>query len=126
MLKQNFVQRVIAALKGGDEAKMSRFSTKLSRFIEKQIAMRTDSIATLKDKMIDAEEALQEAVVNVDLSSVNSTEGQESYCSIYFKRISDLRKASESLAKQITVLEEEIANIQATSAVIFAETEVAE
>lgn len=126
MKNLNFVDRVLAFLKGGDEAKMARFSTKLTRYAEKQIAMRQDKLATLRDKLIDADEFVQETILGVDLERVNTTDAQESYCSTYFDKVLKARQSVESLNEQISALEAEIVEIQATRDAIFATETVQE
>lgn len=124
MKNLNFVEKVLAFLQGGDAAKMARFSTKLTRYAEKQVTMREDRLNTLRDKIIDAQEAVQETILGIELGCVNNTESQESYCSVYFNRVLKARQVVDSLNSEIEALEAEIAEIKATTAAIFAEQPV--
>jgi hypothetical protein len=119
MKKSNLKDRVLAFLKGGDEAKLTRFEGKLDKHLAKQISMREDQIETLEEKIVDAKEDLNETILNVNPDSVNTTEGAESYCVTYLKQVRAKRNVILGYENQIAALQEEIAEFKADEAAIY-------
>lgn len=123
MKKQTLASRVLAFLKGGDEAKLSRFESKLDKYFTKQIAMRKDAIETLEEKVVDATEELNETVVNVDVDRINSTEGAESYVVTYVQRVQEKQEVVDGLKAQIEDLKAEIAKFESLQDTVYSVTE---
>jgi Mg2+ and Co2+ transporter CorA len=119
MKKTTFVDQVLAVLKGGDEAKITRFSAKLEKYLDKQIAIRRDGIETLMDKKADAEEALRDAVLNVDTHRINSTDGVEAYCASYTSIIDQKLNVIDSLEEQMEHLADEIEKFETIKSSVF-------
>lgn len=119
MIKQSLKDRVLAFLKGGDEAKLSRFEGKLGKYLDKQISMRKESIETLKEKIVDANEVMGEAVINVDASRIGNTDSTETYVSSYVRNISEKLAVVEQLEADIKKQEEEIARFEKLREVIY-------
>jgi hypothetical protein len=119
MKKSNLKDRVLAFLKGGDEAKLTRFEGKLDKHLAKQISMREDQIETLEEKIVDAKEDLNETILNVNPDSVNTTEGAESYCVTYLKQVRAKRNVILGYENQIAALQEEIAEYRADEVAIY-------
>lgn len=119
MTKLSFTQKVIAFLKGGEEAKMERFSSKLSKYISKQKSMRLEKIETLRDKIADANEVLEETILNVNLDSVNKTEGVEGYIPSYLRGIQQAKGTIEAYESEIEQLESEIKEFEDLETLIF-------
>lgn len=124
--KPSLTDRVMALLTGGDKAKLTRFEVKLVKYFNKQIAMRKETIANLRDKIVDATEALSEAVTGVNVDSINNTDSQESYCSIYVSNLDNKLKVVEQHEASIAVQEKEIARFEKLVAVVFGEEVSAE
>ena len=108
MKKVSLAVRVMALLQGGDNAKVVRFESKLQKYFDKQIKMREDQKETLLDKIADATEAAQEAVVNINLSRINETDGAESYCSVYVSTVNSKLSIVDELQAEIDSLDAEI------------------
>lgn len=123
MKKQTLASRVLAFLKGGDEAKLSRFESKLDKYFTKQIAMRKDKIETLEEKVVDATEELNETVVNVDVDRINSTEGAESYVVTYVQRVQEKQEVVDDLKAQIEDLKAEIAKFESLHDTVYSVNE---
>lgn len=87
MSKVNFAQRVIDFLKGGEEAKISRFHKKALKHLNDQIKLREDAIDELKEKSADLREEYDEAVYNIDLDSIKSTEDIKMYVESYTDKL---------------------------------------
>lgn len=119
MEKATFVERVLAFLKGGDSAKVTRFSGKLAKYYEKQIAMRKDQIETAEDKKKDAEETLADAVSNVDLERIQNTDSLEAYVVEYHKSIAKLSATVKGFDEEIESLNEEIESLEEIRDLIF-------
>ena len=123
MKKQTLASRVLAFLKGGDEAKLSRFESKLDKYFTKQIAMRKDKIETLEEKVVDATEELNETVVNIDVDRINSTEGAESYVVTYVQRVQEKQEVVDDLKAQIEDLKAEIAKFESLHDTVYSVNE---
>lgn len=119
MTRTGFVTRVMALLQGGDEAKISRFSSKVEKHINKQIAMRKEQIESLNEKIADAEEAFAEQVNTVDPARVGTTEGSESYASTYINSLNNSFERIEELREQVKSIEVEIERFNILSSKIF-------
>ena len=123
MKKNTWLQRITAVLKGGDDAKLVRFQTKLEKYFDKQIKQREDSIETLRDKITDASDNLNDVIESVNLDRIATTEGAESYCKEYTQKVQQAAQTEKNLLDQIEVLEEEITALQELQATIFGEVE---
>lgn len=121
MQKRTLVERVIAFLKGGDEAKLSRFDSKLSKYLDKQILMRKESIETLREKVIDANESVNDFILQVDTQSLNHTDSIDRYVVTYIKEVSAKLVIVEGLEADIKVQEEEIARFEKMGRLIYPE-----
>ena len=121
MKKETLVERILARLTGGDKAKLSRFSAKLEKYFTAQIRMRNESIDKLKDKIIDAEEILADAILDVNTDSIKSVDDSEAYVVKYIASISAKRSAIETLKDSIEELEAGIEELEATQKAIFGE-----
>jgi len=117
-MAKSLATRVLAFLKGGDEAKLIRFEGKLDKYFKKQISMREDEIETLNEKIVDETERLNEVVLNVDLDRVNATEGAEGYCPTYVRAVQAQMQIIEKLKEQIEAKQAEVTFFKETQAVI--------
>lgn len=123
MKKQTLASRVLAFLKGGDEAKLSRFESKLEKYFAKQIAMRNEAISNLEEKIVDAKEELNETVVNVETERISSTDLAESYVVTYLRNVQAKEAVVDGLQEQIDTLKAEIAALEKTQGVVYSVNE---
>lgn len=86
--KVSLKERVIAELKGGDDAKLVKFESKLEKYYEKKIKSLRDLIETIDDKIDDENEKLQNIIISPDMDELK-TEGGAHYCPIYFSKVQD-------------------------------------
>lgn len=119
MKQVTLVARVLAFLQGGDEAKITRFAGKQEKYLNNQITIRDNKILGLKDRITDAEEALNDAVVNIDVESIKSAEGAENYCPKYTQSIKDKLDAVNNLKQDIKDIEEQIKDLKELKEIIF-------
>jgi hypothetical protein len=119
MKKVTLATRILAVLKGGDEAKLTRFESKLEKFYEKQIAKRKDAMESLRDSLVDAQDALQETVVSVDLDRIATSTGAEDYCASYTKQVEAKMETIDTLEDKIKSLQDEIDHFIAIKNVVF-------
>lgn len=125
MKHQTFVQKVVAYLKGGDEAKLARFEGKVTKHLKRQISMREDEIETLKDRIEDARETMAEAVVNIDVEKINGTDASEDYAVTYVEKVAGALEVIKDLEEEVADLEDEIVLLKEVNGVIFS-AEIAE
>jgi len=119
MKKVSLVSRALAFVQGGDEAKLTRFESKLQKFFRKQKAMREEQITNLREKIADAYETVNETVVSVAADRIKDTDSAESYCTVYVKAVEAKLDAVEALQSQIDTLEAEIAKFDKIEAAIY-------
>lgn len=119
MSVSTIVSKALAFLKNGEEAKMERFFSKTDKYITKQISIRKDKIETLRDKIADANETLEETILNVDLERVNKVDMVESYVPQYLAKIQSAKDTVESLESQIVELETEVSSLEEMKTLIF-------
>lgn len=112
MSKRSLASKVLAYLKGGDEAKLVRFESKLEKFFKKQIEMRKENITNLEEKIADAKEHLNEMILSVDLGKVNSTDSAEGYVPDYVETLQAQQEVITDLEFEITTLKEEITSLE--------------
>ena len=119
MKKQSLASRVLAFFKGGDEAKLARFESKLQKYFKKQFDMRKENISNLEEKIADAKEELDETVVNVDLSRINSTDEAEGYVVSYLRAVQAKEAVVDGLQDQIDTLNKEIEALEKTQSTVY-------
>ncbi len=126
MATKTFVEKIMSFIKSGDEGKLNRFSSKLDKYIAKQIAMRKEQIDTLNEKQLDAADVLADSVLNVNMDKIQSTEDIEEYCVEYSQEVLSKLDVSDDIAEEIADLEAQIArleNLQTTIAGVEAKVE---
>ena len=106
--KLGFVAMVIAALKGGDEAKLSRFHGKTVKELKNQIRLRNLEIEENVEKIVDLQEEYDNALINIDFDAISTTEKANRYTEQYLEkmfnyeeRLVDLADINEELAETI-------------------------
>lgn len=67
---KSWAKRVIARLKGGDEAKLSKFHKEYLKSNDKQISSRADDILELKERQLELEEQQQESSETIDCDRI--------------------------------------------------------
>jgi phage shock protein A len=117
--KTTFVEKVLAFVKGGDDAKLAKFSEKLSKYYANNIASRQAEIDRLSDRIDDANEELEETILNVNLERINKTDSAESYCETYSKAVAQAKAKVDTLEEQVKGLEEEIKQLEELRDLIF-------
>lgn len=106
--KKNYLQKVLDFLQGGDEGKIKKFQKRAVRKLNDTISSLESDIETLEFKREDVLEAKAEALVNVDISRLQSTDGIDSYISEYLKAQVDKDKQVVAIDNQIADAKEKI------------------
>ena len=119
MKKQNFLERVLTAIKGGDEAKIARFSTRFEKYIAKEKAKRTEMIETLEEKASDEQEALKDYIDHLDVSQIKETESTDAYVVNYTEGINKRLTTIEELEDRIDTLKQEIVKFDTILEAVF-------
>ncbi len=107
-MKTSFVEKVLSLIQGGDESKIKRFHKKIVKAWKNQIRIRKDEIEKLKEQIEDKNEELSEAIFNVDVSQIQTTESTDAYVETYSQKINKINVDLDSFAKQIDVKNTEI------------------
>ena len=119
MKKQTLSTRVLAFLKGGDEAKVSKFEAKLSKEYAAQIKAKEEAIAKLEERIEDAEEVLNETILNVDVTRINNTDSAESYVAIYMRNVRTKRNVIKEYQNDIADIQTEIDELKADQEAVY-------
>lgn len=104
----NFVQRVLAKLTGGDEAKVTRFQSKVVKSLKAQVTLRKTEIDDYKEKLVDLDEKYADTLLDVDLESIKTTEAAEAYAQKYINKCNEVKKEIKDVKSKIKKSEEEI------------------
>ena len=99
----NWVSSVLAMFSNGDEAKLEKFHGNVIKDNNQQIKLRTDEIEENNDKMSDLAEESNEAILNVDLDRIKTTESRKGYVNTYKKE--ELMEANADLKEEIAEFE---------------------
>lgn len=112
MSKISFVKRVMNALSGGDEGKVTRFQSKAVKFCKDQIRIRNSKIEELKEGKTDLEEEFEDATIAIDLEAIVNAESSKKHAEEYVTGL--LKRTSEitSVEEEISELEKEIKVIE--------------
>ncbi len=106
--KKSFTSRVIELFKGSDESKIDRFHKRELKYLNDQVRLRENDISDLKEKKADILEEYNEAIYNVDMDAIKTTESSKSYVESYTDnlflfqvRIKDLEDSIETTTEEI-------------------------
>ena len=113
--KFGIVNRVMAILNIGDAGKMESFFQRSIKAFNREISEIKSNLAAktlkiegkidaLKDRIEDAKEDLVNAYHNIDLTSIENNQAQDSYREIYFNRIEEAENKIESLEEELADL----------------------
>lgn len=96
-----FVNRVIAALKGGDEKKLAKFQKGVQNWAKDQIKEIRARIEKNTERLEESEEALDEYLLAVDLGRITTTDDRDEYVLEYVegydKMITDIEALEEKI-----------------------------
>lgn len=104
MKKESFVERLIKHLKGGDDAKISRFAAKEEKYLTSQISKKLEVIENLEEKIGDQKETLNDIIEHIDIHALTNTESIEEYCRTYTMKV-------QSQLENIEALEDEVKDV---------------
>jgi hypothetical protein len=107
-----FIAKVLARLTGGDEAKVTRFQTKVVKSLTSQVNIRKAEIDDLTEKVADQEEKYQDVLVTVNVDAIKTTEGIDDYIPRYVSTLSSVKKQIKLYNDQIAAKEAEIAGFE--------------
>lgn len=107
------VRRICAFLNLGEEGKLDSFFGKVKRQLEKEIKFHKQNIESTTlawehkvlehlDAKEDAEKALEEALMQVDVSKIQSNEHQSKYVEIYLANLDAKKNDLKRLEKEHT------------------------
>lgn len=113
---KGFVARVLALVKGGDEGKITRFQAKTVKFCNKQIKLQNDVIEGLKDELADVQEAASDALVAVDMKSIDTAQGTNDYIPTYLFKMKAFDDKEKAINDKIEDCNEQIAKFKAVIA----------
>lgn len=111
--KKNFVQRVLAHLKGGEEAQLKRFHKKTVKYCTDQIRIRKDKIEEIGEKLEDKQEEYADALLDIAEDKIKSVDVVIGYVPDYVGKMFAYHGHMDSLKAEIKLKEKEIARFEA-------------
>jgi predicted nuclease with TOPRIM domain len=106
--KTNFVTRVMNALKGGDEVKISKFQNEFIKSNNDQIAIREREMEDLRENLIDLNEQMDETVLGVNLDKIKDNTVRKQYVNEYRDALLSIIKNKKLINDKIDTLKEEV------------------
>jgi hemerythrin-like domain-containing protein len=97
----NFVEKVMAHLQGGDESKVIKFQSAVKRSCDSQIREIELENIKLKERIEDAQGEIDEAMLNVDVSRIQTTDSRESYVWEYLELLESKEKKVAGYSKEV-------------------------
>lgn len=110
--QKSFVEKVLELLKGGDEAKITRFHKRVIKSNTRQINSRQEQLNTLEEKLEDSKEGLQDFILNIDISRIKTVEDVDSYISAYTNQYISLSSDIEDIEDEMETKRKEIEKFQ--------------
>ena len=110
--KFSIVRAISAFLKLGDDGKLDSFFTRVVKTLNKEIAAHeanlktiafnfTQNLDELKDNLEDAQSALADAYMKVDVSRISTNEDQKDFMERYLENIDNHAAAVKRIEKSI-------------------------
>lgn len=96
-----FVERVINALKGGDEKKLSKFQKGVMNWAKNQIKEINSRIEKNRDRLEESEDNLDEYLLAVDLGRITTTDERDEYVLEYVSGYDQMIDDIEGLKEKI-------------------------
>lgn len=111
--KYSIVNRIYAFFQEGDAAQWTKFMDRIIKKLTREIEGLKKNISThrfksnqilddIADKLEDAEQALEEAYLNIPVGSINTNAAQNAYLEVYLTAIED----RESYIKELEAYKE--------------------
>jgi len=120
MEKMTWVAKIKAALKGGDDAKLSRMNTRVDKYLKKQQDSRKDSISELREKLEDKQEEMTAFVNTVDFDKLSS-DSVDAHATSYVKGVVARLQEIEQIETEIKSIEEDMAFLKKAEQTIYAD-----
>ena len=104
----NFVKSVLAYIKGGDEGKIVKFQRRATKALKNSIKATESDIEDNESKLEDVNEALADAVINLDMDRLSSTDAIDDYVREYMEKNNSLLTQADEFENKIINGNEEI------------------
>lgn len=121
MKKTTLTVRVMAFLKGGDEAKLVRFETRLQKYFKSQVDILEKEKEILNDKLSDAKEELNDYIPNIDIDKISKADGMDEYIKSYVGGLDEKQQTIDDLEETLNELDGEIARLNQLQELIYSE-----
>lgn len=110
--KLSFIQRVMGAMKGSDEHKISRFQKQAVKQADAQIKKRKEEIEEKSERINDIRDTMKEVSINLNVEELKTIESTQRYATNHMNKylqsigqVRDLEEQIETLNKEIEVFE---------------------
>jgi glucose-6-phosphate isomerase len=119
MKKTTLVDRIMAALKGGDDQKIAKFATAVEKTLNGQKSNLTDKIADLEEQLADAVEYLNEVTVTINVDRISTTENRKDYILDYMNTIGTAMRSVELIEAEIADFKTQLERVEKAEKLIF-------
>ena len=132
--KFSIVRAISALLKLGDDGKLDSFLARVVKTLKKEVAILKKNLDTMKfnheqnleelnDKLQDAQEALADSYLQIDVARIGTNEAQTSYVDVYLENIDNkaaavklvedkIAKAKEKYAEDAKAVQEQVDSLE--------------
>jgi hypothetical protein len=118
--KFSIVRKIAELLKMGDQGKLDSFVSRVVKTLKREIAgleknlevkklSYNQEIEDLQDKLADAQEALENSYLQIDVDKIKTNEEQTAYVDVYLNNIDSKVQAVSQIEKLIEAKEKEFA-----------------
>lgn len=104
---KGWLQTVLDALQGGDEAKLKRLQKKSCKLLEDSLTANNREIEEAQERITDLQESLQDTVASPDVNQIQTTESTKAYANLYVSSIRDVLAEIQEVKDFIEELEDE-------------------
>lgn len=118
--QKSFVERVIDAMKGGDEGKLAKFHSRLVKSLSDQTRLRMNEIDDLTEQEEELMEEFNDAVVSIDLGNISTREKSKAHVGEYIEKLASKLSSVEDIRVEIKDKRAEIARLAEISSAIGA------
>lgn len=116
-VKNSLVAKIMTVLGLGDEGKIGKFVAKeikkantaiksLKHNLTAELSQYDIEKGKLKDRLEDANEAVEDAYANITPENVSTNAAMEEFAEVYWKGVVDAERSVESLTNQLKSLED--------------------
>lgn len=107
-VKKNFIQRVLEAITGSDESKVTRFQKIAIKEAEQQVKLREGKKEELNDRIADAEESLNAYLESIPMDKIGTGDEARAFSKNYIDQYMLKTSKIDAMKDELETLDLEI------------------